>query len=59
MKIQRIETFSDPFVSFTRVTAEDGTQGWGQVSTYHADLTAQILHRQVAPWATTQRISMV
>ena len=51
MKIQRIETFSDPFVSFTRVTAEDGSQGWGQVSTYHADLTAQILHRQVAPWA--------
>jgi L-alanine-DL-glutamate epimerase-like enolase superfamily enzyme len=51
MKIRKIETFSDPFVCFTRVTAQDGSQGWGQVSTYHADLTAQILHRQVAPWA--------
>ena len=54
MKIQRIETFSDPFVGFVRVTAEDGSQGWGQVSTYHADLTAQIVHRQVAPWALGQ-----
>lgn len=51
MKIKCIETFCDEFVGFTRVTAEDGSQGWGQVSTYHADITAQVLHRQVAPWA--------
>jgi L-alanine-DL-glutamate epimerase-like enolase superfamily enzyme len=29
---------------------EDGSQGWGQVSTYHADITCTVLHRQVAPW---------
>ena len=51
MKIQSIETFCDPFVGFVRVTAEDGSQGWGQVSAYHADLTVQVLHRQVAPWS--------
>lgn len=51
MKIVRIETFCDPFVGFVRVTAEDGAQGWGQVSPYHADLTVQVLHRQVAPWS--------
>ena len=51
MKIQRIETFCDEFVGFVRVTAEDGSQGWGQVSTYNADITAQIVHRQVAPHA--------
>lgn len=56
MKIQRIETFCDPFVGFVRVTTEDGSQGWGQVSTYHADLTAQIVHRQVAPWALGQTL---
>lgn len=51
MRIRKIETFCDRFVGFVRVTAEDGAQGWGQVSTYHADITATILHRQVAPWA--------
>ena len=28
-----------------------GAEGWGQVSTYHADITAQVLHRQIAPYA--------
>ena len=54
MKIQRIETFCTPFVGFVRVTTDDGAQGWGQVSTYHADISALILHRQVAPWALGQ-----
>ena len=49
MKINRIESFANQFVGFVRITAEDGTQGWGQVSTYHSDITAQVLHRQVAP----------
>ena len=51
MKIQRIETFCNPFVGFVRVTTDAGAQGWGQVSTYHADITVQVLHRQVAPWS--------
>jgi L-alanine-DL-glutamate epimerase-like enolase superfamily enzyme len=54
MKIRMIESFSTPAVGFVRVTAEDGLQGWGQVSTYHADITAQVLHRQVAPWVLGQ-----
>jgi L-alanine-DL-glutamate epimerase-like enolase superfamily enzyme len=51
MKIRKIETFCTPYVGFVRVTAEDGREGWGQVSTYNADITCQILHRQVAVWA--------
>ncbi|MAY88233.1 MAG: mandelate racemase [Pseudooceanicola sp.] len=51
MKLVRLETFTDEFVCFTRATAEDGTQGWGQVAPYYADITAQVLHRQVAPYA--------
>jgi len=50
-RIRRLETFCTPLVGFVRVTAEDGTMGWGQVSTYSSDLTCEILHRQVAPWA--------
>ena len=51
MRIAKLETFTNRFVGFVRVTAENGAQGWGQVSTYHADITCQILHRQVAPYA--------
>ncbi|MCB1340692.1 MAG: mandelate racemase/muconate lactonizing enzyme family protein [Pseudooceanicola sp.] len=49
MKLTKIETFTDPFVCFVRATAEDGAQGWGQVAPYNADITAAVLHRQVAP----------
>ncbi len=54
MKIESIESFCNEFVGFVRVTLEDGTQGWGQVSPYCADITVQVLHRQVAPWALGQ-----
>ena len=54
MKLQKIETFTNAFVGFVRVTMEDGNQGWGQVSTYHSDITCQVLHRQVAPWMLGQ-----
>ena len=49
MRLTRIESFATPFVGFVRVTDETGAQGWGQVSTYQSDITAQVLHRQVAP----------
>ncbi len=50
----RIETFTNEFVGFVRVTDDQGHQGWGQVSTYHSDITCQVLHRQVAPWVLGQ-----
>jgi L-alanine-DL-glutamate epimerase-like enolase superfamily enzyme len=51
MKIQRLETFSTEFVGFVRVTTDEGQEGWGQLSTYNADITSQVFHRQVARWA--------
>ncbi|MBL4928487.1 mandelate racemase/muconate lactonizing enzyme family protein [Fuscibacter oryzae] len=51
MKIVKLETFTNQYVGFVRATAEDGSQGWGQVSTYHADITCEVFHRQVAPYA--------
>ena len=50
MKIIKLETFTKPYVSFVKITIEDGSIGFGQMSTYHADITAQIFHKQVAPW---------
>src|SRR5262249_1730404 len=54
MKIKSVETFATEFVGFVRVTTDSGAQGWGQVANYHADISALVLHRQVAPWALGQ-----
>ncbi|WP_394688147.1 mandelate racemase/muconate lactonizing enzyme family protein [Hoeflea sp.] len=54
MKIADIETFTNEFVCFVKVTTDNGETGWGQVAPYHADITAQVLHRQVAPYALGQ-----
>ena len=50
-RIQSIETFSNEFVSMVRLHADDGAEGWGQLSPYHADIAALVLHRQVASHA--------
>ncbi len=51
MKIKSIETFTTEDVCFTRVTTNEGNQGWGQTAPYCADITAQVIHRQVAPYS--------
>jgi L-alanine-DL-glutamate epimerase-like enolase superfamily enzyme len=51
MKIAKLETFCNEFVGFVRVTSDTGAQGWGQVSTYNADITCAVFHRQIAPHA--------
>jgi hypothetical protein len=50
-RIRSLETFHDRYVCFVRLTTTLGHVGWGQTSTYNADNTARIFHRQVAPWA--------
>ena len=57
LRITSIETFCNEFVGFVRITDETGLRGWGQVSTYHSDITCQVLHRQVAPWVLGVQIS--
>jgi L-alanine-DL-glutamate epimerase-like enolase superfamily enzyme len=49
--IASIETFSTPDVALVRVRTDDGAEGWGQVAPYHADVTALVLHEQVAAYA--------
>ena len=51
MKIKTIETFSTTDICFVTVTTDDGHSGWGQVAPYNADITARVIHRQIAPWA--------
>jgi L-alanine-DL-glutamate epimerase-like enolase superfamily enzyme len=51
MRITGIETFSTRDVGLLRVRTDAGAEGWGQVSPYNADITALIVHRQIAPHA--------
>ena len=56
MQLKSVETFTTEDVAFVRVTMVDGAQGWGQLSTYHSDISALVLHRQVAPWVLGQDV---
>ena len=49
--ISSIETFSNNDVGLVRVITKDGSEGWGQVSPYNADITSLVVHRQIAPYA--------
>ncbi len=49
MKIQRIETYTHGGLCIVRVVTDDGHEGFGQTAPYQADITAMVLHRQVAP----------
>ena len=50
MNIQQIETFTvGQHLGIVRVRAADGSEGIGQLSPFNADISATVLHRQVAP----------
>ena len=57
MKITKIETFTNEFVSFVKITNDSGVEGWGQMSTYNADITSLIFHRQIAKWCIGKTLS--
>jgi L-alanine-DL-glutamate epimerase-like enolase superfamily enzyme len=46
--IDKIETFTKGSVGVVCLTTSDGKQGYGQVSTFDADITVQVLHRKLA-----------
>jgi len=51
VKIVKLETFSKPNIAFVRVRADDGAEGFGQISPYNADISTMVFHRQLAPIA--------
>jgi len=48
MKIRTIETYATPSLCLVRVRTDDGAEGWGQIAPSNADISATVLHRQVA-----------
>jgi L-alanine-DL-glutamate epimerase-like enolase superfamily enzyme len=61
MKITKIETFTskDKNLALVKLTTADGRYGWGQLATYFADVSAYVLHRQVAPLFLGREISEI
>jgi len=51
VKIVGVESFGLKEVALVRVLTDEGIEGWGQVAPYYADITTEVLHRQVAPHA--------
>lgn len=49
MKIKSVETFFRKPVTIVRVRTDDGAEGIGQTAPSNADITAAVMHRQVAP----------
>lgn len=49
MKIHCIETFTTKDICIVRVRTDSGEEGYGQVAPYHANITALVLHQQIAP----------
>jgi len=48
LKIKSIESFTKGYVSIVKITTDDGSTGFGQISTYDADISATVLHRKIA-----------
>lgn len=48
LRIKKIETFSKRDIALVKVSTDDGSSGWGQISTYNSDLAATVLHRNLA-----------
>ena len=53
MKIVSIETFTDEKarLGVVRVRSDDGAEGFGEMAHNNADISAIVLHRQIAPIA--------
>lgn len=50
-KIRKVESWTSGSYGVVRLTTDDGKEGWGQLSTFEPDITATVLHRQVARYA--------
>ena len=48
LTISKVESWTQGPYGIVRVTTEDGREGYGQLSTSEPDITATVLHRQVA-----------
>ncbi len=48
LTITKVESWTQGSYGIVRITTNDGREGWGQLSSFEPDITAMVLHRQVA-----------
>jgi L-alanine-DL-glutamate epimerase-like enolase superfamily enzyme len=48
LTITKVESWTQGSYGIVRITTNDGREGYGQLSSYEPDLSATVLHRQVA-----------
>lgn len=48
LTVRKIETFRRDTLALVRLTASDGTTGWGQLAPYEAGISVDALHQMVA-----------
>jgi L-alanine-DL-glutamate epimerase-like enolase superfamily enzyme len=48
LSIAKVESWTQGQYGIVRVTTDDGREGYGQLSSFEPDITATVLHRQVA-----------
>jgi L-alanine-DL-glutamate epimerase-like enolase superfamily enzyme len=48
LTITKVESWTQGGYGLVRITTQDGREGWGQLSSFEPDITATVLHRQVA-----------
>lgn len=59
LTIRSIETFLNEPYALVRITASDGSQGWGQIAPYNAGISVDMLHGVVARTVIGQDISAI
>jgi len=63
MKIKKIETFTDnkfiDGITLVRISTDNNYFGWGQISPYNSNISTEVFHRQVAPYAINENISHI
>lgn len=58
-KLRKVESWTRGSYGIVRVTTDDGKEGWGQLSTFEPDITATVLHRQVARHALNRDPALI
>jgi L-alanine-DL-glutamate epimerase-like enolase superfamily enzyme len=48
LKIRKIESFTHHYATIVKVTADDGSEGYGQLAPYANQITEMVLHQMIA-----------
>ncbi len=59
IRLDSVETFTRGPVSVVRVVSDRGEEGFGQTAPFNADISALVVHRQIAPHALRRPVGRI